>query len=186
MRLAFSASQGLNLRVTDHVDRLPAYLELEERVIQALLDPGHLTAIESGLYRYEVTRVQVFQLSVQPMVTLRVSQKEDQLVMEAAECSLEGLGLVDDFELTLKAKLGATAEGLKGDASLAVAVSRPPLLRLISQRVLEATGHTILNGILVGIKGRVGHQLLRDFRCWCSQSVQPDDPSTGAPAASSG
>jgi hypothetical protein len=79
---------------------------------------------------------------------------------------------VDDFELTLEANLEATDVGLVGDAHLAVKVSQPPLLRLIPRRMLETTGESILNGILVGIKARVGQQLMSDFRRWCSSTDQ--------------
>jgi hypothetical protein len=170
MPLAFSASQSLDLAVTDHVDRLGAYLEQEQRVVGALLDPAHLEPLGDGRYRYEVTRVQVFQLSVQPVVTLQVRRQPNHWEMTARDCELEGLGMVEDFQLTLQAVLEASDRGLQGEAGLAVSVSRPPLLRLIPVPVLEATGRTILNGILLGIKGRVGQQLLRDFRSWCESS----------------
>jgi hypothetical protein len=49
-------------------------------------------------------------------------------------------------------------------------VSQPPLLRLIPAGVLEATGQSLLSGILLGIKGRVGQQLLGDFERWCTES----------------
>jgi branched-subunit amino acid transport protein len=42
-------------------------------------------------------------------------------------------------------------EGLEGEATLAVEVSQPPLLKLIPARVLEATGRSLLAGILLGI-----------------------------------
>jgi hypothetical protein len=51
-----------------------------------------------------------------------------------------------------------------------VSVSQPPLLKLIPSRMLEATGHSLLAGILLGIKGRVGQQLLADFRNWCQDT----------------
>jgi len=38
--------------------------------------------------------------------------------------------------------------------------------------MLETTGESILNGILVGIKARVGQQLMSDFRRWCSSTDQ--------------
>jgi len=91
------------------------------------------------------------------------------LVLEATECELEGLGLVDDFQLTLGSWLAAGATGLEGEASLAVAVSQPSLLKLIPAKVLEATGRSLLAGILLGIKGRVGQQLLSDYRLWCQE-----------------
>jgi hypothetical protein len=48
-----------------------------------------------------------------------------------------------------------------------VLVSQPSLLKLIPTKVLEATGRSLLAGILLGIKSRVGHQLLSDFKQWC-------------------
>ncbi len=167
MSLAFSASQQLTLPVTEQVERLPAYLNEEDRVIAALLDPTQLEPLGPGHYRYVVTRVQVFQLQVQPIVELQVSHQDGLLQLEALDCQLEGLGLVEDFHLQLHSWLSASATGLEGEAALAVNVSRPALLKLIPPRVLEATGRSVLSGILLGIKNRVRQKLVRDFRSWC-------------------
>ena len=83
---------------------------------------------------------------------------------------------MDDFRLSLEAVLEATNRGLQGEARLGVNVSQPPLLRLIPKRVLETTGESILNGILLTIKGRVGRQLVKDFQTWCQQSQAQDTP----------
>ena len=103
------------------------------------------------------------------MVDLRIRLAQERLVLEATECELEGLGLVDDFQLTLGSWLAAGANWLEGEASLAVTVSQPSLLKLIPAKVLEATGRSLLAGILLGIKGRVGQQLLSDYRLWCQE-----------------
>jgi hypothetical protein len=42
--------------------------------------------------------------------------------------------------------------------------------------VLETTGESILNGILLTIKGRVGRQLVKDFQTWCQQSQAQNTP----------
>jgi hypothetical protein len=170
MPLAFSASQQLQLPVPGQSDRLAAYLGEEERVVKALLDPSQLTTLSPGHYRYEVTHLQVFQLQIQPVVQLRTLAMPGRLELEAIDCELVGLGLVDDFQLSLRSWLEASAGGLEGEATLAVSVSQPPLLRLIPSRMLEATGHSLLAGILLGIKGRVGQQLLADFRNWCQDT----------------
>jgi hypothetical protein len=167
MSLAFSASQQLQLAITDQVDQLGRYLEDEERVVKALLDPKQLQTLAPGYYRYEVTHLQVFQLQIQPVVQLRTHSSPGQLDLEAVDCELEGLGLVDDFQLTLKSWIKAGDRGLEGEASLSVQVSQPSLLKLIPTKVLEATGRSLLAGILLGIKSRVGHQLLNDFQQWC-------------------
>jgi hypothetical protein len=113
----------------------------------------------------------VFQLQVKPVVSLRIETESDTLVMKAVDCELEGLGVVDDFRLSLESRLVSDEHGLSGHAHLSVEVSQPQLLRLIPRRVLESTGESILNGILIGIKARVGKQLISDFQDWC-QAVQ--------------
>jgi len=171
MRLAFSARQNLQLEIQHELERLPLYLQQEQRVIAALLDHRQLEPLgPSGHYRYTVSQLQVFQLRIQPIVDLQTELTEGRLELSARDCQLEGLGLVDDFELSLNSWLRPCASGLEGEALLAVEVSRPPLLGLVPQRVLEATGHSLLAGILLGIKGRVGQQLVDDFEQWCRET----------------
>lgn len=172
MTLAFSARQQLALPVHENIEQLADYLRDEERVVGALLDSRQLEPLGPGHYRYTVTRVQVFQLQIQPIVELEVHCQQGRLELQALDCQLEGLGLVDDFHLRLDSWLEASAEGLEGEASLSVTVSQPLLLKLIPPRILEATGHSVLAGILVGIRNRVRQQLLEDFRSWCQEQVQ--------------
>ena len=167
MPLAFGASQALQLSVKQRAEQLPAYLDDEERVIGALLDPSQLENLGNGRYRYTVTRLQVFQLQIQPVVELVARRSSNRIELEAVDCELEGLGIVDDFQLTLQSWLEASADGLNGEAALAVSVSQPSLLKLIPVKVLEATGRSLLAGILLGIKTRVQQQLLTDFEAWC-------------------
>lgn len=166
MPLAFSACQQLSLPVAEGRDHLHAYLQDRQRVVEALLDPSQLQTLSPGRYRYLVTRVQVFQLQIQPIVELEASHREGCLELSAIDCQLEGLGLVDDFHLGLKSWLRASDQGLEGEASLSVSVSQPPLLKLIPVSILEATGRSVLAGILLGIRNRVGQQLLADFQRW--------------------
>jgi hypothetical protein len=74
---------------------------------------------------------------------------------------------VDDFRLGLRSWLEASEQGLEGEATLAVTVSQPPLLKLVPPRVLEATGRSVLRSILLGMRTRVRQQLLLDFQHWC-------------------
>ncbi|MEY4297859.1 MAG: hypothetical protein RLZZ423_1038 [Cyanobacteriota bacterium] len=183
MPLAFSASQALELPVPRQLERLGAYLNDEQRVISALLDPRQLTPLAEGRYRYTVTRLQVFQLQIQPVVELVARRSQGRIELEAVDCQLEGLGLVDDFRLTLQSWLQAGEQGLEGEASLGVSVSQPSLLRLIPANVLEATGRSLLAGILLGIKTRVGQQLVEDFDSWCAGPGQSEPVVAVSPAA---
>ena len=170
MLLSFDAKQKLKLSVTTNKERLSKYLLQEERVVGAMLDSNKLIPEGQGKYKYNVTSFRVFQLDVNPVVSIAVENKNGVLVMSALDSKLDGLGIVDDFNLLLKANLKATDIGLEGEALLGVTVSQPPLLRLIPKKILESTGHSVLNGILLGIKTRVQQQLIKDFTNWCESN----------------
>ena len=168
MLLSFDAKQKLKLSVTTNKERLSKYLLQEERVVGAMLDSNKLIPEGQGKYKYNVTSFRVFQLDVNPVVSIAVENKNGVLIMSALDSKLDGLGIVDDFNLLLRANLQATNIGLEGEALLGVTVSQPPLLKLIPKKILESTGHSVLNGILLGIKTRVQQQLIKDFTNWCS------------------
>ena len=170
MLLTFDAKQKLKLFVTANKEHLPAYLLEEERVVGAMLDSNKLIPEGNGKYKYNVTSFRVFQLDVNPVVSIAVENNNGALIMSAIDSKLDGLGIVEDFKLILKANLQATEIGLEGEALLGVTVSQPPLLKLIPKKILESTGHSVLNGILLGIKARVQQQLVKDFRAWCSSN----------------
>ena len=167
MLLTFDAKQKLKLSVTTNKEHLSNYLLQEERVVGAMLDSNKLIPEGQGKYKYNVTSFRVFQLDVNPVVSIAVENKNGVLLMSALDSKLDGLGIVEDFKLILKANLQATKIGLEGEALLGVSVSQPPLLKLVPKKILESTGHSVLNGILLGIKSRVQQQLVRDFLDWC-------------------
>ena len=169
MSLAFTARQKIDLVVQDNQEQLPDYLLQQERVVGAMLDPKKLTPLASGGFKYEVTSFKVFQLQINPVVSIGVENTDRKIRMYVTESHLDGLGFVDDFDLTLDAILEAKPLGLEGEALLGVTVSQPQLLRLIPPKMLETTGQSILNGILLGIKTRVEKQLINDFNNWCKE-----------------
>ena len=170
MSLAFNARQRIDLVVKDNAEQLPDYLLQQERVVGAMLDSKKLTLLGPGSFKYEVTSFRVFQLQINPVVSIGVENTNSKIRMYVTDSQLDGLGLVDDFELTLNAILQANSTGLEGEALLGVTVSQPPLLRLIPPKILESTGQSILNGILLGIKSRVEKQLILDFNDWCKEN----------------
>ena len=170
MALAFTARQKIDLVVQDNAEQLSDYLLQQERVVGAMLDSKKLTPLGPGSFKYEVTSFQVFQLQINPVVSIGVENTDSKIRMFVTESHLDGLGFVDDFDLTLDAVLEAKSSGLEGEAILGVTVSQPPLLRLIPPKILESTGQSILNGILLGIKARVGKQLIVDFNDWCKEN----------------
>jgi len=167
MLLSFDAKQKLKLSVTRNIEYLSKYLLEEERVVGAMLDSKKLESEGKGRFKYTVSSFKVFQLDINPVVSIAVENKAGTLIMSALESTLDGLGMIDDFKLILKANLEATDIGLEGEALLGVSVSQPPLLKLVPKKILESTGHSVLNGILLGIKSRVQQQLVKDFLDWC-------------------
>jgi len=167
MALAFQAAQSLDLPVSSGSADLPAYLQQEARVVGALLSADQLVALSPGRYRYSVRPLQLFQLRIHPTVDLAVQSSPGRMELNSIDCNLEGVpGLADDFRLNLRSWLQVQGNGLVGEAQLGVEVSQPSVLRLIPARVLESTGESLLNGILLTIKGRVGQQLVQDFQQW--------------------
>ena len=171
MLLAFDAKQKLKLSVKSNKEYLSNYLLEEERVVGAMLDSRKLVREGEGKYKYTVTSFKVFQLDINPVVSIGVENKDGVVTMRALDSKLDGLGMIDDFKLILKADLKATDIGLEGEALLGVSVSQPPLLRLVPKKILESTGHSVLNGILLGIKARVQKQLVQDFLDWCESTI---------------
>ena len=168
MLLSFDAKQKLKLSVSKNKEYLSNYLLEEERVVGAMLDSKKLVPEGDGKYKYTVTSFKVFQLDINPVVSIAVENKDGILKMSALDSQLDGLGIIDDFNLILKANLEATPTGLEGEAILGVSVSQPPILKLVPKKILESTGHSVLNGILLGIKSRVQQQLVNDFLDWCA------------------
>ena len=169
MTLAFHASQHLDLSIDRETDRLPSYLQNRKQVLGALLGTNQLECLGYNRFRYVVATLEIFHLSIRPVVVLDVGGGEDNLTIHAVDVKIEGMGLVDDFQLTLNAILRARKDGLTGQADLGVQVGQIPLLRFIPKHILEKTGESVLNGLLLTIKGRVGQQVLKDFLSWCDK-----------------
>ena len=149
--MSFDAKQKLKLSVTRNKEYLSKYLLEEERVVGAMLDSKKLESEGEGRFKYTVTSFRVFQLDINPVVSIAVENKDGILRMSALESTLDGLGIVDDFNLILKANLEATNIGLEGEALLGVSLSQPPLLKLVPKKILESTGHSVLNLSLIHI-----------------------------------
>ncbi len=167
MQLAFSARQKLGLAVPGSSENLGAYLREEERVIRLLLGSDALQVLGPAHYRYTLPRFKIFQLQMQPIVDLRTTLLLQRLVIRSCQCRLNSTALAaSDFQLQLESWLEARGEQVEGDASLAIQVNRPALLRLVPKAVLEGAGVRVLNGALGSIKARISQKLLQDFQAW--------------------
>ena len=75
MLLSFDAKQKLKLSVTLNKEYLSKYLLEEERVVGAMLDSKKLEPEGVGRYKYTVTSFKVFQLDINPVVSIAVENK---------------------------------------------------------------------------------------------------------------
>ena len=101
MALAFTARQKIDLVVQENEEQLPDYLLQQERVVGAMLDPNKLTLLGPGSFKYEVTSFKVFQLQINPVVSIGVENTDRKIRMYVTESHLDGLGFVEDFDLSL-------------------------------------------------------------------------------------
>ena len=76
MLLSFDAKQKLQLSVTRNKEYLSKYLLEEERVVGAMLDSKKLVPEGEGRYKYTVTSFKVFQLDINPVVSIAVENKD--------------------------------------------------------------------------------------------------------------
>ena len=97
MLLSFDAKQKLKLSVTRNKEYLSKYLLEEERVVGAMLDPKKLVPEGVGRYKYTVTSFKVFQLDINPVVSIAVENKDGILKMSALDSKLDGLGIIDEL-----------------------------------------------------------------------------------------
>ena len=75
---------------------------MEKKVVGAMLDSKKLEPEGEGKYKYTVTSFKVFQLDNNPVVSIAVENKDGILRMSALDSKLDGLGMIDDFNLILK------------------------------------------------------------------------------------
>ena len=125
MPLAFSASQRLDLPVEQIAEHLADYLQQEERVIAALLDERQLTKLLPRHLSLHRDHPAGLSTAGETGGLSPGSDGSGSIQMRALDCELDGLGIVQDFSLTLDATLICDEHGLSGDARLDVSVSQP-------------------------------------------------------------
>jgi hypothetical protein len=121
---------------------------------------------------------QFLTLSFQPVVDLKVWAEPNGAVhLQSVGCEIRGIEYINNrFDLTLNGHLYPLyAEGsiqLVGKGDVSVNVELPPLFWMTPQPILEAAGQSILQGIFLTFKQRLGHQLVNDYLQW-ADTTQP-------------
>ncbi len=168
----FQVSQTLKMVVPNEVIPIEHYLRQPQGLVQAITDPSRIQQLALSHFRLQLKPLQFMMLQIQPMVDLKVwTQGDGVLHLRSLDYEIQGAKfLAQSFHLELAGTLsphrrGATTE-LRGKANLKIQVEVPPALKLLPKPVLDSSAKTFLNGILLTIKHRLEHQLLRDYYNW--------------------
>lgn len=178
MDTRFVASQSVELAAPDQGAPIQHYLRQPKRLVYALVDPSRMEQISSDVFRLKMRPLSFMMLTLQPTVDMKVWTDGDGTIhLKSVHCQIRGIEYINQrFALNLKGKLypckinGITH--LKGRADLEVRVELPPPFWLTPKPILEATGNTLLNSVLLTVKHRLMHQLLVDYRRWASEETE--------------
>ena len=172
----FSASQSVAISVPPQPLSIEAYLSETERLVYALVDKHQVEVLEPNLFRVKVKPIQFIGLSLQPICDIEVWLEAGTVRLRSNRCEVEGYEAFNQrFTLNLQGYLvvQATSAGqkLRGQANLGVGVDLPQAMRLTPKPLLERTGNSLLNGILIALKQRLLRQLVDDYSQWAAASA---------------
>jgi len=190
MQTQFFASQSVKLDVPQEAVPIQHYLRQPQRLVYALVDPSRTESLGNQVFRLKMRPLRFMMLSIQPTVDMQVwTEANGTFHLKSVGTEIRGNQYINQrFHLELQGRLYPVQQGehtsLEGKADLMVQVELPPPLQLTPKGVLERTGNSLLNGILLTIKQRLMHQLVQDYRQWVQspETVATLDLNQGVPA----
>ncbi len=176
MQLNFAASHSVVIAVPDASVPIQHYLRQPQRLIYALTDRSRVERLTDECFRLTMRPREFMTLSFQPVVDLKVWTEPNGTVhLKSIGCEIRGIEYINNrFNLTLNGKLypilsdGPTQ--LMGAGDVSVNVELPPLFWMTPKSILEAAGQSLLQGIFLTFKQRLGHQLVNDYLQWAGTS----------------
>lgn len=176
MQLNFAASHSVVIAVPDSSVPIQHYLRQPQRLIYALTDRSRVERLTDECFRLTMRPREFMTLSFQPVVDLKVWTEPNGTVhLKSIGCEIRGIEYINNrFNLTLNGKLypilsdGPTQ--LMGAGDVSVNVELPPLFWMTPKSILEAAGQSLLQGIFLTFKQRLGHQLVNDYLQWAGTS----------------
>ncbi|WP_110985101.1 DUF1997 domain-containing protein [Acaryochloris thomasi] len=192
MQVNFTGSQAISVQVPTASAPLQHYLRQPHRLIYALADRRRVERLSDSLFRLSMRPREFMALKFQPVVDLQVwSESNGKVHVRSEGCELRGIDYINDrFKFNLIGELHPVQRNgqtwLEGGGDLKVGVELPPLFWMTPKPILEAAGHSLLQGILMTFKQRIGQQLIADYQEWAgtrqlstaSSSTLSANPST--------
>jgi hypothetical protein len=176
--LCLRASKFVDIEVPSLAAPIQDYLSQTERLVYALVDPNQVELLGNDTFRLRMRPIKFMMLSLQPISDVQVYLAQQQVVIQSDTCQLLGQEALNKrFALNLQGLLwpeispGQRPVRLRGEAHLQVKIDLPTAFRLTPKPLLESTGNSILNGILMTIKQRLLYQLVEDYTRWASDQM---------------
>jgi Protein of unknown function (DUF1997) len=172
MPTKFTASQSVEIPVSEQPIPIQHYLRQPQRLVNALVDPSRISQISDEVFRLRMRPLTFLSLSIQPTVDMRVwAEANGTIRLQSLTCEILGFEYINQrFTLELQGFLLPeqleTGTRLKGRADLKVEVDFPPPFCFTPKPILETTGNGLLKSVLLTIKQRLLHQLLGDYYDW--------------------
>ncbi len=183
----FTASQTVEIAISEQPIPIQHYLRQPQRLVSALVDPSRVQQLSEEVFRLKMRPLNFMSLSIQPAVDMRVwAESNGMIYVQSIGCEILGMDYINQrFGLNLIGYLSpyqlSNSTHLKGKADLEVQVDLPPPFSFTPKSILEATGNGLLKSILVTIKQRLLHHLLADYYRWVETQTKQTtaDSETG-------
>lgn len=188
MDTRFTASQTVEMVVSEQPIPIQHYLRQPQRLVNALVASSQIEQLGDELFRLKMRPLSFMMLSIQPTVDMRVWAEADGTVhLRSVGCEIRGIEYINQrFSLNLIGKLQPrqvqNTTVLTGKADLEVRVEMPPPLMFTPRPLLETTGNGLLKSVLLTVKQRLMHHLLTDYCKWAASENTP--VSTQSPVLS--
>lgn len=170
MHIYFQATETVSLEVSQQEIPIEHYLRQPHRLVKTIADEKLMTVLPDNCYQLKMQPLNFLDIyHFQPIVNLKVwAGASGSLYLNSQSCEIKGIDYINRrFNLHLKGKLSPQQiDGktyLQGKADLQVQVDLPPPLWLTPKSLLQTTGNSLLKGVLIRIKQKLGSQLLRDY-----------------------
>jgi hypothetical protein len=186
MYTRFTASQAVEMAVSEQPIPIQHYLRQPQRVVTALAASSQIEPLGGDRFRLKMRPLNFMTLTIQPIVDLHVWAGADGTVyVQSISCEIRGVEYINQrFKLDLSGRLQPRQQNgvtvLTGKADLEVQVDVPPPLAFTPKPFLEATGNGLLKSVLLTVKQRLMHHLLADYYTWAMSNLT-DAPAATAP-----
>jgi hypothetical protein len=183
MPTKFSASQSLEIDVTEQPIPIHHYLRQPQRLVNALVDPSRVVQLSEEVFRLKMRPLTFMSASIQPTVDMRVwAGLNSAVYLESIDCEIIGVEYINQrFSLHLKGYLfpeqHKNGTRLKGQADLKVEIDLPPPFSFMPTVIVETAGNGLLKSVLITIQQRLLRYLLNDYQQWAIAQNQETNNS---------